>query len=273
MKKEKRASESREEVFRISQEDVEMRSTPKTATEFAQQTFEKPERTKRKGSILPAALTAVALIVALAAVLIAANWGKASYTAGDLFYSGLLPVCIDGQYGFMNKKGEMQIEPQFISAYGFDKSGLALVQVGGRYGFVNKNGKYIVNPQYMLALPFGEGELAAACRDGKWGYVSKNGTETVDFSYECANGFEKQGLAAVRRDGKWGYIDQTGAAVIDMKYDGAWDFDGEIAKVRVNDLYGFIDRAGNYVVPPELEQAGLVSGDSLIVFKKDGLWG
>lgn len=41
-----------------------MRSTPKTATEFAQQRFEKPEpkRTKRKGRVLPAALTAAALI-------------------------------------------------------------------------------------------------------------------------------------------------------------------------------------------------------------------
>lgn len=87
MKEENRASESREDVFRISQEDVEMRSTPKTATEFAQQRFEKPEpkRTKRKGRVLPAALTAAALIVALAAVLIAANWGKTSYTAGICF--------------------------------------------------------------------------------------------------------------------------------------------------------------------------------------------
>jgi len=58
----------------------------------------------------------------------------------------------------------------------------------------------------------------------------------------------EEGLQAVRNaERKWGYIDLNGQVEIPFIYNAAYAFEGELAKVRLGDRVGYIDRTGNVV--------------------------
>src|SRR5688572_22630095 len=61
--------------------------------------------------------------------------------------SGLFVVTVDGRAGYINRKGDVVIPPQFDRAYGFTER-LAVVQVGNRLGFIDERGRFVINPQY-----------------------------------------------------------------------------------------------------------------------------
>jgi hypothetical protein len=56
-------------------------------------------------------------------------------------------------------------------------------------------------------------------------------------------------LAAVQLKGKWGFIDKAGNEVIPLKYKEVMDFSEGLAAVSLKRRCGFIDKAGNEVIP------------------------
>lgn len=56
------------------------------------------------------------------------------------------------------------------------------------------------------------------------------------------------------------------------KYDAVWGFFNGLAKVWLNDKYGFVDKDGNEVVPPKYDEVGeFIEG--LVAVQLDGKWG
>ncbi len=202
--------------------------------------------------------------------------------------SRLFPVARDGQWGFINQTGDVVIETQFDWAGEFT-NGLALVRQDGLYGYVRRNGEVAIEPQFEDAWHFSEG-LAPVQIDGRWGYIDEDGEIAVDPQFElppsvleeqdaddtdlvpAVNGdgygfrrgngemdidarFESAwyfsgGLARVRVDGLWGYINREGTMVIEPKFDRAWDFRDGLAMVEVDGGIGYINRSGEYVWEP-----------------------
>lgn len=64
----------------------------------------------------------------------------------------------DGQvkWGYMNRKGEIVIAPQYEAAGPFH-SGMASVKLGNKWGYINKAGKMVIAPTYMECYDFSEG--------------------------------------------------------------------------------------------------------------------
>ena len=58
-----------------------------------------------------------------------------------------------------------------------------------------------------------------------------------------------EGLAKVRLDNKYGYIDKTGREVVPCKYGFGFDFEDGLAKVELNGKWGLIDETGREVTP------------------------
>jgi hypothetical protein len=58
----------------------------------------------------------------------------------------LFPVVVGGRWGYVNKSGEIVINPQFDRAEAFTQ-GLAPVRIG-RWGYVDNSGKVVINPQF-----------------------------------------------------------------------------------------------------------------------------
>ncbi len=54
----------------------------------------------------------------------------------------------------------------------------------------------------------------------------------------------------------WGYIDRSGEYVVEPKFHDAWNFHEGLAVVKVEWARGYIDRKGNFVVEPKYQYAG-----------------
>lgn len=65
------------------------------------------------------------------------------------------------KWGFVDRSGEMVIEPQFDMVFSFSE-GLAPVQVDGKWGYIDRTGEFAVEPRFEseFGFPFPEG-LAA----------------------------------------------------------------------------------------------------------------
>ena len=60
---------------------------------------------------------------------------------------GLIAVCVNGKWGFVDTNGEMKIEPKYKDARSFS-NGLAAVFDGTNWGFINKKGELAIEYQF-----------------------------------------------------------------------------------------------------------------------------
>lgn len=188
------------------------------------------------------------------------------FQQGYDFSEGLACIQIEGEggfgdYGYINKKGEMVIKPQFVHGSSFSE-GLASVCPGPpwKYGYIDKSGKMIIEPQFDRAWPFSEG-LAMIRMNGKYGYIDKSGRiviepqfvspggPSIELGYPCRFS-NSRAAVAIKKDGsvKWGYIDKTGKIVIEARFDKAFPFSGELAKVTIYEKWHeYIDKTGKVI--------------------------
>ena len=183
---------------------------------------------------------------------------------------------VGGGCGYIDKMGQIAIEPQYDFAY-FFYDGLAKVEVDGKYGFIDKTGKMVVEPQFDYVYPFHEG-LAPVEVDEKWGFVDKTGKMVVDLQFDIVHDFD-EGLAPVEVDEKWGFIDKTGKMVVEPQYvaPGISFHDG-LAEVRKGDpeetnyfrlKSGFIDKKGQVVIDFQYDETSNFS-EGLSYVEKNG---
>ena len=127
----------------------------------------------------------------------------------------LYPVRVDGQWGFIDAKGTMVIEPSYAWAGGFC-DGLGLVQFPSDLdGFVDATGEVAIPARFEAARPFHDG-LAPACQHGAWGFIDTKGDYVIRPQYESAGPFN-DGLAVVETKEGWGYINTAGDFVIEPR--------------------------------------------------------
>lgn len=168
------------------------------------------------------------------------------------FYSSLRGkdlayVSVGGKYGYIDKDGNMVIEPQFDGADRFS-DGLAMVLVDGKRGFIDKTGRLVIPARYDDAGSFGSYEgLAPVKLKGEWMMIDKSGKVAIPpAGYEKMSSFQ-EGLAGVRINGKRGFIDTKGNLVIPAVYDEATDFLSDISYVSRDGRKFYIDKSGNEV--------------------------
>ena len=159
----------------------------------------------------------------------------------------LLPVEIEGRWGFIDTSGHLVIGADFDFVWGFSE-GFASVWKDGQAGYVDESGGLIVVPQFHYARGFSEG-LAAVEQSDKWGYVNTHGTLVIPPRYKEAQAFS-EGLAAVQADsGLWSFVDKNGIETIKPQFSHAWSFREHVAPVYRGKKCGFIDANGTVVVP------------------------
>ena len=152
--------------------------------------------------------------------------------------SALYPIRENGLWGYMNRSGEVVIEPQWAYAGAFNGN-TAIVglnahrNTGISYremddGLINQDGAYLVEPGqhfaieertdgYRIISPMGEGFFDKASSS----YVSPD----ADFQYVMLWDGDGSGpIAAENKDGLTGYVDRiTGEVVIPFRYTGGSD--------------------------------------------------
>lgn len=74
------------------------------------------------------------------------------------FSDGLAIIKLNKLYGYIDKKGDVVIEPTFLRATDFSE-GLAVVQenIKSKLGYINKQGNFIIKPRFEEATLFNDG--------------------------------------------------------------------------------------------------------------------
>lgn len=200
------------------------------------------------------------------------------YDWTDYSYEGIVRVVADGKTYFLLGNGEPFFDQPFTYADRFAE-GFAIVGDGEHFGFINKRGKLVVPLKLDGALRFSEG-LAAVMVNGRCGFINVTGELVIPMRYEQVRSFS-DGLAAVRlppgpdrpavvgyvnRNGNWAVRDDAG------RFDELDRFSDGMARVRVGDRWGYIDRSMKLAIEPAYEDArDFVNGSAAV--KIDGRWG
>jgi len=160
----------------------------------------------------------------------------------------LIGVELDGKWGFVDHRGKRVIKPAFQDVHGFDDEGRCAVMRDGSWGFMDRKGKLLFPPKYAVVRGFQE-EGAWVKINGKWGLIDTAGGSIIPPCYEEVSYF-KEGLAYVKLSGHWGYVDPNGMIAIPFQYEQAFEFSEGLAEVCLNDsACGYIDTQGNIVIP------------------------
>ena len=117
------------------------------------------------------------------------------------FAASLYPVVMGNRWGFMDKNGNLVINPQFERAEPF-ASGVAAIRLGSKWGYVDPTGKIVVNPQFDAAAPI-NGGLAAVKIGGRYGYINAEGQYIINPQFDAAGSFS-EGRAVVRLKRRYG---------------------------------------------------------------------
>ncbi len=163
----------------------------------------------------------------------------------------------DGKFGYLNSKGDVAIEPMFLTAEAF-RDGTAVVNAAvdfsvNQYGLIDKQGKYLIKPQYNEILQLGEGRVALGLAidpqntfaGSKYALATSEGTLVTDFIFYGLEQFNN-GVASVYDNASTYFIDKRGKRV-----DRLPSADG-IGKLELLDnlVYANIDQRPYYMNRP-----------------------
>lgn len=128
---------------------------------------------------------------------------------------GFETVKIGSKYGLMDSDGNLIYNPvtrKFAVKYRCFFNGLACVRFGQRFGYINREGDIVIEPRFKAARDFTSSTntcylsldeahwcdaLAAVCEDDKWGYINNKGNYVIEPKFAEA-GIFMTGLAPVK---------------------------------------------------------------------------
>lgn len=211
-------------------------------------------------------------------------------------------------YGYKDSQGKIVIRPQYVDAsYSFDGN-YAIVKGPNGYGIINRSNVKCVPLQYKHLDLFGSTAIARN-GNGLYGLISVSGKILVPFTYKsmskygnfievkASNGKEglfdtngkrilndiyddvsylsiNNGLIPCKYNGKWGYMTTSGNKAIDFKYNSAGEFKAlglAAVKDSTNNLYGYINKSGSYVIKPNFYSAGAIDENGAQISNVNGL--
>ena len=184
---------------------------------------------------------------------------------------GIAKVKVEGEkYGFLDKKGQFAVNPQFEAAEGTSSEGLAAVKSGDKWGFVDTEGNIVINPQFDNVSIF-QNDLALVKQGDKWGYINKKGEYVVNPQFDDAQSFSTNGLAKIELGQQWGFINTNGEYVINPQFNWASKFYNGLCVVQQGKLYGAINTKGEYAINPQFDYLDdKFSKNGLVVMKQNG---
>lgn len=137
------------------------------------------------------------------------------------------------RWGYIDKNGEMVIEPKFHDAWNFHE-GLALVKIEWARGYIDREGNYVVEPKYQYGGPFIDGK-AKVMLDDVWEYIDREGNKVGDAEPEKVfdDSVAEEEPTPAAKGKKYGYADKDGKFVIKPEFIQAKPFSDGRAAVLV----------------------------------------
>lgn len=214
---------------------------------------------------------------------------------------GLIPVCINDKWGYIDILGNLLIQPQYLFGAPFCDN-RAIVQFKDRYGYINQKDQLVIPAIYDSATNFYNGLAIVGIADrDEWNeneviyaddgcimywknmLIDIKGNKVCEFTrIEFCNIGD---MYVVSNGLKWGLISRNGDLILKPTYDVIADFHDGLACVgnivsqshvtgdyyEKEYVYGYIDISGNLVVPLQYSEADNFYEGRAYVKKKE--WG
>ncbi len=197
---------------------------------------------------------------------------------------GLAAVYIEGKWGYVNKKGRLQIPPTYRFPVDF-KDSLAMVMTDN-YNLICID--VYGNPQYerfRMVAPFNDNIAVISSKfrgqntnlrdEFKYSLIDRDGNILFEPQFEQLGRFgnglcpalvggKPSRITDYPRDialtessgGRWGFIDSTGHFIINPIYTDAKGFSEGLAAVKQGGDWGFINIEGDWIVEPGFRRVG-----------------
>ncbi len=159
----------------------------------------------------------------------------------------------EDKWGYIDAKGNIVINHQFSHSYPFN-NGEAIVELDGKKGAIDSKGKFIINPQFD-DMNYDENNFIIRL-NGKYGWCDKDGKITINPQFDQALPFNNNDLAPVKSGENYGYINKEGRFEINPQFSEAQSFIGNKAIVKSASKIGIIDQNGKYIVNPQFDNFG-----------------
>ena len=195
---------------------------------------------------------------------------KGKYEGATNFNEGFSSVLDDEDWGVINAKGEMVIEPKYASMLIFH-NGLAKFKLErglfSTYGFIDTKGDTVMYPKYEKLSNFSDGLCMASADGNKYGYIDTKGNWVIKPTREIGSVIKinkeyvftekdfSEGLVSVYEKEKFGVMDKTGVIVIPAKFAEIGKFSNGLAPAKMDKLYGYINTKGDWVIKPKYNSA------------------
>ena len=191
----------------------------------------------------------------------------ALYSGGNISDFGNLanqriPVKVDGEWRRAN--ASFGIGAVSFEELGTYSGGYVAAKENGRWGVIGLGGldDWLIPPAYdgivMDDIGRSYGQGAVFVRQGSEVFMYSGGRR-LEGSFEDAWPFGTENYAAVKRGGLWGFVDAAGQVIIPFQFEDAKSFGQLLAPVSVDGLWGFISLRGELVYAPEFLEAGVFS--------------
>jgi hypothetical protein len=178
------------------------------------------------------------------------------------FAAGLAWVKRADRFAFINEQGEEVFTVAGAEEGSAFWKGLAAVRVGSFWGFVNSTGQWVHRPRFQEIRPYTE-TLQQVKADGKWGLINSKGELVCPPKYEWFGGFQPTGRALFGNGqsgagAELGMIDSNGRMIFEpvpgREFSEALEESAKkqiIFPRHINFRWGFVDRAGEFVIEPQ----------------------
>lgn len=185
----------------------------------------------------------------------------------------------NGQKGYLSTSGEVKILGKYEAIKKFT-NGVALVKKADKWGYINSSFTEIISPRYIRANDFFDG-LATAKEADTYGYIDKTGKYVIASKFQNAEFFVEDLRNNINYKCDAHYKDTKAKSKISgmtpsfglnaAMFDKRDFHTADIARVKINDKWGFINKKGELVIEG-LENAEF-SVNGYYRVRKNGKWG
>ncbi|MCB9080310.1 MAG: WG repeat-containing protein [Lewinellaceae bacterium] len=200
----------------------------------------------------------------------------------DKVSEGLIAFRRDSLWGYMMPDGKTVISPKYSYASVF-RSGLAAVKVPGKgYGYIDKKGNWVVEPQFDVAEPF-VGDFARVAKlvvvgrgssRRDWGLIDRQGKLILPMeNHSIYAYFPNQGFFVQKTEKEYYFLNIQGKITNSTPYDNLTTYtDDGLIRFRQGKVHGMLDNMGKVIIPAVFDELDDFH-EGLAAAKYQGKWG
>jgi len=214
-------------------------------------------------------------------ILNASTEAKASDMAEGSPKIELAAVCVDGLCGYVNSKGDWHIPPKFLAADPFSRAGFAWVITSDNWIKPDINDEdragqasIYTGRTHKIASPIFPNIEAETLTPygGNFGLINTNGELRLFGRVERF--FDGVAIAeSFELNDKWGLINQAGQWLVEPKFDEIKIFRGDLFQVKLNGKWGLIDSKAQMILEARFDEIEGLSKDNLAKTRIADEWG